>query len=1311
MKVSTRLKIGFATMFVLLALTIPYAVNIMDNQRQNVVSVEEDIIPNIMKITEIEKAADESYQQTTQYLFYDSFKAKNTALAEMKNLEELSQNYLSTTETTNTTEFSEKQSLVTLTNTLIANLTEITNLKDNGTSYEQLYTYHDTVNLPLFLRIQGMINEKKNDSLALLSAIGDDNNKAYISGLHLLLTSAALILIVGIITAYLTTRSITRPLKALIKGTEMISQGNLKYRVGTTSNDEIGELSRAFDKMALSLDVSMTSIGVLNKEIADRKKVEKAVEKSVEKFRFLFEYAKDAIFLADAETGTIIDVNPAGSRLIGLPKEQLIGIHQSELHPKETGEKYKKMFQKHIQTSGTTLTDILVQRADGTQVPVDISANLIELDGKPILQGVFHDVTERKKAEEALRKSQEFNDSLLNNAPHQLMVLNPDTSIRYINPEFEKVNGWTLDEVIGQKAPHPWWTDEIRNEKGIKALQEMIMMDSGKGESIARKKNGELYWLEVNWVAVKHKGELQYCLLNSVDITERKKREKRQQDENHVLTLLGQGAELGEILEAIIHLGEEHDPNIKGSILLYDPEKHRLNFSTGPNIPAGYRERMKNGISVSDNAGVCGTAAYRKERIIVPDIANSEYFQSYPTLIEAGAKDNLMACWSQPILASNGDLLGTITNYSNQVGEPDTGHLEILEWSTRIAGVAIERRQAEEALQESEKKFYKAFRSSPTTVVITSLNDGKFIEVNDSFYEITGYTREEVIGRNVKELDIWADVKDRNKMLKVLKRDGRVRHHEYNFRRKSGEIRIWAFSGELIDIGREPCIISLTTDITEYKRVENAMKESEEKFSKAFHASPAAISLSLLDDGTFIEVNDAYVRLLGYSRKELIGRTAENFNILARDDQKEEMLKNLKNRVKLSNKEYEYRIKSGEIRTILVSSEFLTLNGKECALVTSNDTTESKRMIEALRESEEKFNKAFQASPDIAAIISRDDHKYIEVNKNFLDFLGHSRDEVIGHTPTEIGLWADDKERERMVKIILKQENLHNEEFRMRTKSGEIRIGLQSSENINIGGKPCSITMIVDITERKRMEEKLKQTLTELEESSAQLTATNKELETFSYSVSHDLRSPLRSIDGFSQALLEDYQEILDDTGKDYLQRLRNASQKMGELIDGILKLSRLTRNEMHKEEIDLSGLVEEISTRLQEDEPKRHAQFIIKKGLVTQGDPQMVRALMENLVGNAWKFTKNREEAQIEFGTEKNGAKTTYYINDNGVGFDMTYADKLFGAFQRLHDASEFPGTGIGLATVQRIINRHGGNIWAEGAVDKGATFYFTLN
>lgn len=302
-------------------------------------------------------------------------------------------------------------------------------------------------------------------------------------------------------------------------------------------------------------------------------------------------------------------------------------------------------------------------------------------------------------------------------------------------------------------------------------------------------------------------------------------------------------------------------------------------------------------------------------------------------------------------------------------------------------------------------------------------------------------------------------------------------------------------------------------------------------------------------------------------------------------------------------------------------------------------------------------------------------------------------------------------DRDKVLKTLKDKGRVYNKEFDFRVKSGELHTILFSAELINIGGEPCVISITTDITERKQAEEKLKQALANLEQSSAQLAATNKELEAFSYSVSHDLRSPLRSIDGFSQALLEDYQNQLEEEGQDYLQRLRSASQKMGELIDGILKLSRLTRSKMHKKKVNLSGLVEEITTRLQENQPSRDVEFVISKGLSDVGDPQLLRALFENLLGNAWKFTSKCEKARIEFGTTKNGGKKTYFINDNGAGFDMTYADKLFGAFQRLHEVSEYPGTGIGLATVQRIINRHGGSIWAEGIVGKGATFYFTLN
>lgn len=225
------------------------------------------------------------------------------------------------------------------------------------------------------------------------------------------------------------------------------------------------------------------------------------------------------------------------------------------------------------------------------------------------------------------------------------------------------------------------------------------------------------------------------------------------------------------------------------------------------------------------------------------------------------------------------------------------------------------------------------------------------------------------------------------------------------------------------------------------------------------------------------------------------------------------------------------------------------------------------------------------------------------------------------------------------------------------------------------------------------------------------LEAANKELEAFSYSVSHDLRAPLRSIDGFSQALLEDYADKLDEHGKGYLRRVRAASQKMAQLIDDMLKLSRVTRAELSREEVNLSALVQEVAAGLRLAQPSRKVDVTVASGLRARGDSKLLYIALENLLGNAWKFTGKRSSgARIEFGITEHNGGSAYFVRDNGVGFDMAYVDKLFGAFQRLHGSNEFPGTGIGLATVQRVINKHGGKVWAEGEVEKGATFYFTL-
>jgi signal transduction histidine kinase len=231
-----------------------------------------------------------------------------------------------------------------------------------------------------------------------------------------------------------------------------------------------------------------------------------------------------------------------------------------------------------------------------------------------------------------------------------------------------------------------------------------------------------------------------------------------------------------------------------------------------------------------------------------------------------------------------------------------------------------------------------------------------------------------------------------------------------------------------------------------------------------------------------------------------------------------------------------------------------------------------------------------------------------------------------------------------------------------------------------------------------------------LEGSVSELRALNDELGAFAYSVSHDLRAPLRSIDGFSQILLEDYGPALGAGGRDNLERVRAAATRMGNLIDDMLLLSRLTRDDMRPQNVDLTALARVVVDELRAREPQRRVEFESNGALVAKGDERLLRIALTNLIGNSWKFTRQREPAHITFGGEARDDQATFFVRDDGVGFDMRYAQKLFGAFQRLHTTKEFEGTGIGLATVQRIVHRHGGRVWAESEVGKGSTFYFTL-
>jgi len=253
-----------------------------------------------------------------------------------------------------------------------------------------------------------------------------------------------------------------------------------------------------------------------------------------------------------------------------------------------------------------------------------------------------------------------------------------------------------------------------------------------------------------------------------------------------------------------------------------------------------------------------------------------------------------------------------------------------------------------------------------------------------------------------------------------------------------------------------------------------------------------------------------------------------------------------------------------------------------------------------------------------------------------------------------------------------------------------------------------------EVSERRRAEQEVLRLNAELEqrvkERTSQLEYTNAELEAFCYSVSHDLRAPLRAIDGFSQALMEDFSKDVPEEGRRYLGRVRSATQRMAQLIEDLLNLSRVSRAGLARREVDVSELARQVAAELQQREPDRKVDLLVWDAIRADADPRLLRAALENLVGNAWKFTAKREHPRIEVGSLRDGSRVTFFVRDNGAGFDMAYASKLFGAFQRLHSVNEFAGTGIGLATVQRIVHRHGGRIWADAQPGKGAAFYFTL-
>jgi PAS domain S-box-containing protein len=525
-------------------------------------------------------------------------------------------------------------------------------------------------------------------------------------------------------------------------------------------------------------------------------------------------------------------------------------------------------------------------------------------------------------------------------------------------------------------------------------------------------------------------------------------------------------------------------------------------------------------------------------------------------------------------------------------------------------------------------------------------------------------------------------------------------------------------------------VANLQTEIIEHRAAEENLRNEVErgnlllqelKLASAYNRSLIEASLDPLvtigPDGRITDVNVATETATGLKKSELIGTDFSDY--FSEPDRARAGYQQVYRVGIVRDFALELRHRDGHLTPVLYNASVYKGPAGEVAGVfaAARDVSERKRAEEALRCSENSLKEA---------------QRIANIGNWELDLLHNSltwSDEIFRIfevAPEEFGasydafiniIHPDDREGvNHAYTESLINRTPYDIVHRLLMNDGRIKWVHEFCETHydDSGGPLRSFGTVQDITEREKAEDEIRKLNAELEqrviERTSQLEAANKELESFSYSVSHDLRAPLRSIDGFSQALLEDSQDKLDEQGQDYLRRVRNASQRMAELIDDMLKLSRVTRDEMKQGTVDLSALARTVAEELRGTEPDRRVEFIIQDTVTAKGDPKLLRLVIENLLGNSWKFTSRQEQARIEFGVSVNDGRSEYFVRDDGAGFDMAYADKLFVPFQRLHDSREFSGTGIGLSIVQRIIRRHGGEVWAKGAPEQGATFYFTL-
>ncbi|MBI5823864.1 MAG: PAS domain S-box protein [Chloroflexi bacterium] len=813
-------------------------------------------------------------------------------------------------------------------------------------------------------------------------------------------------------------------------------------------------------------------------------------------------------------------------------------------------------------------------------------------------------------------------------------------------------------------------------------------------------------------------GFLIYLLIHSLnrslhdarlELKERLRSEEKLQRQADYLTALNETAlgllnrsDLRPLLESILTRACDLVNTEHGLIELVLPDDSALRQEVGQGVFAKY-----NGTLTQRNHGVTGTVWASGQSLAVTD------YTTWEKRIALFSDANFFAVMGVPLEVGN-TVIGVLAIAHVNKGKPFTQEqIHLMERFAALASLAIdnarlygqaqkeinERKSAEQALRSSEELFRKVFNNSYVAIVIVTLEEGRFLEANEAFRELSGLPLEQLLGRTSVELDLWEDAQARGKFKQDLLEKGYLQNVPVEFKRKDQPNKTSIAYYELINIKDQRCILCMFYDISEKRQSERALKESEERFRKVFHASPVAICITTMDEGRLQDANAAYWNMTGYNPKTSIGRAAEELEMWDSSEERWRFVNELKQKHSILNPNYEFvEYNTHKPRHAIAFYELIEIDALPCVLSMFYDITEQRQAQDDLQNAEARKRAILQSIPDMIFEVAR--------NGTFLDFMASAEiaplmppAEFIGRNIKELFPPMIAEQAMFAIERTLATEQIHAFEYGLppgeEVQFFEARVTAVTSES--------TIIMVRDISQRKWVETEREKLINELEEK-------NSELERFTYTVSHDLKSPLITIKGFLGFLEQDAASGNIVRLKADTQRIADATDKMQTLLNELLELSRVGRLTNPYQLVPFSELVLEaleiVHGRLQE----KNIQVNVDENLPTvYGDRQRLIEVMQNLIDNAAKFMGNVPAPRIEIGFDGYENKyPIFFVRDNGVGVDPIHHDRIFGLFNKLDAASE--GTGIGLTLVKRIVEVHGGRIWVKSEAGSGSTFLFTL-